>query len=278
MLSTIRQHAPNTSQPVVVATFDPHPVNILKPGVNLAKLTTLKTRTELLKRFGADEVVVLQVDHTLLGMAPKEFFDEVVRKQLQAVGMIEGPDFHFGRDRQGDTTVLRKLCTDNGLSLTIIPAVCHSREMISSTRIRNLLSNGQVAHAVNLLGHSYTISGSVVRGAGRGQTLGIPTANLENIAELLPRDGVYAACCNIQGHKFATAVSIGPNPTFEDSSRKVECHIIDFSGDLYGSALSIELLAEIRQVHTFESREALIEQINSDIAYCRTTFNKLPRG
>jgi len=272
MLSTIRGHAKAALLPVVVVTFDPHPINVLKPDVNLPKLTTLKTRTELLKHFGADEVVVLEVDHELLSMEPQRFFDQVVRNQLQAAGMIEGPDFHFGKDRKGDITVLRKLCADGGLNLTIIPALSHSGEMISSTRIRSLLEHGQVAEAVDLLGHSYTISGSVVPGAGRGQTLGIPTANLEGVAELLPKDGVYAANCALQGSYFPVAVSIGPNPTFDDGNRKVECHIIDFSGDLYDSELAVNLLSEIRDLHSFASREALVEQIKRDIACCRTIF------
>lgn len=269
MLTIVREHARKVAKRVVVVTFDPHPVNVLKPDVSLPKLSTLETRKELLKRFGADDVCVLNVDHALLSMAPETFFDEVVRKQLDASGLVEGPDFHFGKDRAGDTTVLKKLCDQSGLSLTVIPAVCEGSEMISSTRIRKLLADGAVAEAVSLLGHGYTISGVIGRGAGRGQTLGIPTANLERIEVLLPRNGVYAAQCSLQGQKLACAVSIGPNPTFDDHERKVECHILNFSGDLYDSDLSIELLAEIRELHSFASHESLVSQIKADINQCR---------
>ena len=141
--------------------------------------------------------------------------------------------------------------------------------MISSTRIRKLLADGAVAEAVALLGHSYTIGGVIGRGAGRGRTLGIPTANLEQIEVLLPRNGVYAARCSLHEQDLACAVSIGPNPTFNDSERKVECHILNFSGDLYDSTLSIELLAEIRELHPFDSQESLVTQIKADIDRCR---------
>ncbi|MGB4739272.1 MAG: bifunctional riboflavin kinase/FAD synthetase [Fuerstiella sp.] len=272
MLTAVRGCALDASSPVVVVTFDPHPVNILRPQIELPRLSSLKTRTELLKRFGADEVVVLHVDNDLLGMDPQTFFKQVVIHQLEATGVVEGPDFRFGKDRLGDTTVLKQLCEQNGLRLQVISAVRHDAEMISSTRIRSLISGGRLIDAVNLLGHSYTITGQVSHGAGRGTTLGIPTANLESIAELLPADGVYAGRCVLNGKPYACAVNIGPNPTFNDSTRKLECHVIDFAGDIYGQAMAVDLLSELRELHSFDSQEALVTQINHDVLRCRQIF------
>jgi riboflavin kinase/FMN adenylyltransferase len=138
--------------------------------------------------------------------------------------------------------------------------------MISSTQIRHLLSQGEVREATELLGHAYTISGVVQPGAKRGRELGFPTANLEQIEEMLPADGVYAAACTINTQTYPVALSIGPNPTFGDAARKVECHLAGFSGDLYNSRLDIQLLQHIRGLQSFASVEQLTAQIQSDVA------------
>ena len=140
--------------------------------------------------------------------------------------------------------------------------------MISSTKIRSLLVAGDVDEATNLLGHSYIITGTVSRGAGRGRTLGFPTANLTDIGVLLPADGVYAGATQIDGRTLAVAISIGPNPTFEDNSRKVECHLCNFSGELYGRCIAVEILTRIRALQSFESSDELVAQIQKDVTEC----------
>lgn len=270
MLSVVRKSANRKNGPAVVVTFDPHPITVLKPTVQLPRLSTIAVRTELLKQHGADEVIVLPVSRQLLSMTAEQFFQDIVLAQLQPIGVVEGPDFRFGRDRAGDTTVLKSFCDAADIGLEVITAVCDSDggqdSMISSTQIRGLLSEGKLAAAVQLLGHPYSMSGVVRHGAGRGGGLGFPTANLEQIETLLPADGVYAAECQIDGTRYAVAVSIGPNPTFDDQARKVECHVIGFSGDLYDQQLRVDLKKDIRGLVSFDSLEALKQQIQKDIA------------
>lgn len=278
MLSVVRESADRRKSPAVVVTFDPHPITVLKPNVQLPRLSTIAVRTELLKLHGADQVIVLPVNRQLLNMTPERFFQDIVLTQLQPVGIVEGPDFRFGRDRAGDTTMLKSFCDAEAIDLEVITAVCdlggQQDSMISSTRIRGLLSEGRLAAAVQLLGHRYSLSGVVRHGAGRGGGLGFPTANLEQIETLLPADGVYAAECLIAETRYAVAVSIGPNPTFGDQRRKVECHVIGFSGDLYDQQLRVDLKADIRGLVSFDSLEALKQQIELDIAATVTLFNK----
>jgi len=274
MLAKVRDIADRASAPAVVVSFDPHPINVLKPHVNLPRLSTIAVRTQLLKQFGADEVVILPVDQQLLGMSPENFFQDVMLDRLQAVGLVEGPDFRFGKDRAGDTGVLRQLCGLHDVTLTVIDAVCSDDEMISSTRIRQLIQAGQLDAAIEMLGHSYTLSGKVVHGAGRGRTIGIPTANLADIEVLLPAAGVYAGRCCLDGQTFSAAVNIGPNPTFGDDEQKVECHVIDYSGDLYGQNMDVELLAKIRDAQQFANAEALTTAIKRDIERCRLSASE----
>ena len=274
MLAKVRDIADRASAPAVVVSFDPHPINVLKPHVNLPRLSTIAVRTQLLKQFGADDVVILPVDQQLLNMSPENFFQDVMLDRLQAVGLVEGPDFRFGKDRAGDTGVLRQLCGLHDVTLTVIDAVCSDDEMISSTRIRQLIQAGQLDAAIEMLGHSYTLSGRVVHGAGRGRTIGIPTANLADIEVLLPAAGVYAGRCCLDGQTFSAAVNIGSNPTFGDDEQKVECHVIDYSGDLYGQSMDVELLAKIRDAQQFANAEALTTAIKRDIERCRLSASE----
>lgn len=266
MLSVVRESADRIRCPSVVVTFDPHPVTVLKPTVKLPRLSTIPVRAELLKRYGADEVIVMPVSRQLLNMTPVQFFQEIVVAQLRPAGIVEGPDFRFGRDRAGDTKVLQSFCDKAQIDFTVISAVCDSETMISSTQIRSLLSAGMLAEAVDLLGHRYSMSGVVRHGAGRGGGLGFPTANLEGIETMLPADGVYAAECKVGQTRYPVAVSIGPNPTFDDERRKVECHIVGFTGDLYHHELRVGLRRQIRGLISFPDLDALKQQIQRDIA------------
>lgn len=272
MLADVVAHARRHSLPAVVVTFDPHPVSVLRPDIAVPRLTTISTRRALLKQYGVDEMIVLPVDSELLNMSPLRFFQEVIQGNLCALGIVEGPDFRFGKDREGDIQFLRRQCQETGVHLSVFPAVLDADEMISSTRIRTLLSEGQISQAINLLGHPYAISGTVGQGAGRGQKLGIPTANLQDVQELVPQNGVYAAQCEIDGRHHAVAVNIGPNPTFVDYSQKVECHIIGYSGDIYDQKLQVQLISRIRSIRKFADTQDLMVQVKQDIEKCATAI------
>lgn len=274
MLTEVRRRAEAADRPAVIVTFDPHPITVLRPDICLPRLTTITTRTALLKSSGANSVVVLPVGTGLLQMSAQEFFDKVIVGELEATGVVEGVDFRFGKDRVGDCDLLTDLCEQAGLSLHVFPPVTSSNELISSTRIRRLIGSGHLSAATELLGHDYTLSGIVGHGAGRGSRIGVPTANLERIAELLPSNGVYCGQCVIAGKLWPAAVNIGGNPTFEDVAKKVECHIIGFSGDLYGQSLNIELAAQIREVISFANADQLVRQIHADLQSCKDIFRR----
>lgn len=274
MLKQVCADAHRLNGPSVVLTFDPHPVTVLKVGVVIPRLTTIPERIRLLKSHGADHVVILPATATLLEMSAREFFNGVIVNQLSAVGMVEGPDFRFGKNREGDVSMLAQLCRDQGVSLKVIDCVESQDELVSSTRIRSLISEGDMQQARSLLGRPYAVCGTVVAGAARGRQLGFPTANLSEISLLLPADGVYAGFVDIDSRQFAVAVNIGPNPTFQDGKRKVECHVVGFDGQLYGRKLSVGLLERIRGLIQFRSAGELVSQISQDVETTQAVYSR----
>lgn len=274
MLRQICLDAVRLNGPSVVLTFDPHPVTVLKPGVLIPRLTTIPERIRLLKSHGADHVVILPATSALLEMTARQFFDDVIVSQLGAIGMVEGPDFRFGKNREGDISLLDQLCRDQDISLKVIDCVEAQDELVSSTRIRRLIAEGELRQARKLLGRPYAVCGTVVAGAARGRELGYPTANLANISLLLPADGVYAGFVQIGSVTFAVAMNIGPNPTFHDGQRKVECHVLDFEGDLYGQDLSVGLLQRIRGLTQFANADELVRQISTDVEATREVYSQ----
>ncbi len=269
MIQVLTERARAASVPSVVMTFDPPPVALLRPQAAPPSLTTLARRIELLKHYGVDEVVVWPTSRALLNLTPREFFDQIILEQLRATGMVEGPNFFFGRDRSGNVEMLAEFCSEAKLHFEVVLPVQDCDEMVSSSRIRKLVSNGDVAEACAMLGHAYRISGTVIHGAGRGRTLGFPTANLGNVATLVPATGVYAGFCDFEGQEYAAAINIGENPTFDDGAAKIEAHVLGFTGDLYDQVLDVDLLSRIRSVQTFESAEALQTQLRKDIESAR---------
>ncbi len=269
MLRSLRQLASEVDAAAIAVTFDPHPIAVLRPEFTPPVLTTIKERSALLRTHGADQVVVLPVSRELLQMTAEQFFADVIVREFRAAGIVEGPNFHFGHDRLGDVAALRHMCCSTGIRCRIVESHDVDGFMISSSRIRELLCSRAMSAAVELLGHPYRLTGIVRRGAGRGATLGFPTANLAGIATLLPAHGVYAGFTVIDGIRYPAAVSIGPNPTFGEHREKIECHIVGYSGNLYDAVLDVDLMMEVRPLQSFSSVDDLVGQIHADIAVCR---------
>ncbi len=269
MLHSLRELANRAQSPAVVVTFDPHPIAVLRPEFSPPILTTIRERISLLHKQGADHVVVLPVTSSLLQMTPQQFFFDVILKQFEAKGIVEGPNFHFGKDRLGNVDLLKSFCNEEGLSCHIVASVDTGDQMISSSRIRELLCSRAMKQAVELLGHPYRLTGVVRKGAARGRTIGFPTANLGDIPTLLPAHGVYSGFTTISGQRYPVATSVGPNPTFGEHREKIECHIDGFSGDLYNSELSVDLIGEVRSLRSFSSVDELVQQIKADVEICR---------
>lgn len=273
MLNVLISRARSDNVPAVAVTFDPHPIALLKPDAAPPALTTIEHRAELLSRYGVDVTIALPTDRSFLALTAEEFFDTIVRAKLQARGLVEGPNFFFGRNRSGNITVLRSLCANHGLSFDVAPPVTVDEQLVSSSVIRSLLESGDVAHAVRLLGHHYRLSGKVGQGAQRGRTLGFPTANLTDVGTLVPMNGVYAGWAWVDGTRHQAAIHIGPNPTFADSGRKIEVHLLDYSCDLYGQVLNVDFVDRVRDVQKFASVDDLRAQLTQDLQTVRAKLS-----
>jgi riboflavin kinase / FMN adenylyltransferase len=242
------------SEPTVV-TFDPHPRTVLGHQVEL--LTTLERRLELIAELGVEAALVVEFTPELARLDPEEFADDVLRA-IGAEVVVAGADFRFGRDRRGDIELLRSL----GFDARSVPLL----EDVSSSRIRELVHAGDVQGAAERLGRPVEVEGVVVAGDARGGTLGFPTANLDVRSELLvPGNGIYAGAA--AGHR--AAVSIGTNPHYGGRERRVEAFLLDFSGDLYGQRLVVELWQRLRDEQAFETETDLIRQIETDVERTR---------
>lgn len=269
MCAALRQQSDRVRTHAVVITFHPHPISLLRPEFSPPLLTTIPERSRLLHELGADHVVVLPVTAELLQLTADEFFQSFIVNHLRARGVVEGPNFRFGRSRAGDVRMLHQMCDSAGIPLEVVDLVADHQVEISSSRIRRLIEVGEMAVAVDMLGHLYRVTGTVSVGAGRGTTIGYPTANLTGTRTLLPGHGVYAGVASVDEQRYVAAVSIGPNPTFTDVANKVECFLDGYSGDLYGRELSVDLLSEVRRLQKFSGTDALLEQIARDVESCR---------
>jgi riboflavin kinase/FMN adenylyltransferase len=271
LVAGARRQADSVRGPAVVVTFDPPPHRVLFPdsGPPRPPLTTLKHRAELLHAAGADHVVILRTSPALLALSPEAFFEDILVRQLGAKAMVEGYDFRFGRGRAGTTETLRTLCASRDLAFEEVPPLHLKGEPVSSSRVRAAIVDGDVSLAAELLARPYRIDGRVVEGARRGRTIGFPTANLDGVPTVLPGNGVYAVRALVDGKMWRAAANVGPNPTFGEASRKVEVHLMDFSGDLYGQAMAVEFIARIRDTRPFSGAEELSAQLRRDIEDAR---------
>jgi riboflavin kinase / FMN adenylyltransferase len=203
-----------------------------------------------------------------------------VRRLTERLGMREmyiGPDFSLGRGGEGNANALQALGNQFGFALHIVGPVLSDGAAIHSSRIRNAIREGNVAAAARMLGHRYRVSGEVVHGAGRGRTLGFPTANVEAPPnKLIPPNAVYAACAQVDGRKHRSVVNVGVRPSFDNGLRTIEAHLLDFAGDLYGKTLAVDFIEWMRAERRFNSVDELIEQIQLDCARARELLCEEP--
>jgi riboflavin kinase/FMN adenylyltransferase len=260
----------------VVLTFDPHPARVLSPDRAPRALMTVEQKAEVLASLGVERVVALPFTLELSQKSPEEFAALVLRDTVGAALVAVGPDFRFGRDREGSLRTLERLGPRLGFDVEAVPAVMHGSVPISSTRIRESLVAGDVVEAKALLGRRHFVDGHVVRGDGRGRALGVPTANLDPVNEQLPAGGVYACWCRLApaADGVAAVVNIGTRPTFGGGPATAEAHLLDFEADLYGRPLRVEFAARLREERKFPDASALARQIRDDIAAARRVLEK----
>jgi len=264
------QRAFHERRPVIVATFDPHPVAFFKPDVPPFRLTTLDQREHLFAHAGADAMLVFEFNRELASMDAEQFVSEVLSRQIGAAGVVTGDDFSFGKGRTGDPALLRAVGERHGIAAEAVPQVLLDGERISSGRVREALVDGDTGTATHMLSRDYAIEGVVQRGDRRGRELGYPTANVELADYQRPRYGVYAVRVTLDdGSEHPGVASLGVRPTFEPPQELLEAHLFGFDGDLYDRKIEVALHAFIREEKKFESLDDLVAHMRDDEAQAR---------
>jgi riboflavin kinase/FMN adenylyltransferase len=260
---------------VVAATFDPHPRVVLAPGSEPRLLTTLEMRREELLGYGVDEVWAIRFDETLSKKSPEDFVRDVLVGEIGASAVVVGENFRFGHRAAGDFRELERLMRGFGGEAYAVRVRSEDGEApISSTRIRRLVGEGEVAEAAKLLGRPYVLRGEVVMGDKRGRTIGFPTANvLADPALVVPARGVYAGFVRVGKDTYAACTNIGVAPTFERRESRVEAYLLGFEGDLYGREVDVSFLQRIREEKRFSGVEELKTQISRDVEAARRITN-----
>jgi riboflavin kinase / FMN adenylyltransferase len=262
---------------VVAATFHPHPRSVVGSGNPPRLLTPVELRRELLLGYGADEVVVIPFDLELSRKSPEQFVRDVLVGEIGAAVVVVGENFRFGHRAAGDVRDLERLMREVGGTAVAVEVRGAGREgEISSTRIRALISEGEVTEAAGLLGRPYVLRGEVVMGDQRGRSIGFPTANvLPDPDAVIPARGVYAGFVLIGEEKYAACTNVGVAPTFDRAESRVEAHLMDFEGDLYGSVVDVSFVKRIREERRFSGVDELTDQIRRDVEEARAITNSL---
>jgi riboflavin kinase/FMN adenylyltransferase len=257
-------------RPVIVATFEPHPVRFFKPDVPPFRLTTLDQREHLFAHAGADAMLVFHFDKAMAVTSSEDFVSEVLAKQIGAAGVVTGDDFTFGRGRKGNVDILVDLGANFGIVAEAVAPVLLDGVRISSGRIREALEAGDIGTATHLLSRDFAIEGAVLNGDQRGRHLGYPTANLELSDYQRPKYGIYAVRVTLDdGSEHPGVASLGVRPTFEPPRELLEAHLFGFDGDLYGRKIEVALHAFIREEKKFEDVETLVAHMKDDEAKAR---------
>jgi riboflavin kinase / FMN adenylyltransferase len=257
-------HHPKES---AVLTFEPHPLVVISPKLAPPRLTTEAQKSDLLLEAGVGSVVVIAFDSYLRNLNAEEFVAALHRIFPHLVEVFVGPDWRFGQERLGSVDTLRTLGLEHGFFTKTLSAIIDQGQPISSTRIREAINRRAFADADRLLGRAYTVVGTVVRGAGRGRDLGYPTANLEEVSQMLPPPGVYAGQIQVESTCYPAVLNYGTKPTVAtEGALTLEGHLLGFSGDLYGKKLSVSHWQFIREEQSFATVDDLKMQIACDVA------------
>ncbi|HTL70338.1 MAG TPA: bifunctional riboflavin kinase/FAD synthetase [Candidatus Eisenbacteria bacterium] len=252
------------ARPTIV-TFDPHPEKVLRPGNANPILMSLPHRLRLFGELGVAETVVVRFNKRFAAVTHQRFLEELLVGRLGMRSLSVGRDFRFGRGGRGDIGYLAALSCALGYEFTAVPPFRLGGHVVSSTRIRKLIRSGRLKDASRMLGRSVSVYGTVVRGRGRGKSVGFPTANLNPHHETLPPPGVYAAWGILDGRRLQAVLNLGSRPTFGDRETALEAHFLRFHGDLYGREIELDFVKKLRSVRRFAGREELARAIRADI-------------
>ena len=276
IIERVRRGAEERGATAVAMTFDPHPSKIVRPDKTPPLLMTHQQKLDALARAGMHGVAIVRFTPELAQWEPETFVRTVLVEWLRVTEVWVGANFLFGHDRSGNFSTLRSLGARYGFRAEKIDPVRYKDFVVSSTRVRRLITEGRVDEAGALLGHYYTIGGTVVQGRQRGKGLGFPTANICAENELVPPAGVYATTVGVDGTAYPAITNIGTRPTFEDAPETViESHVLDFDKDLYGARLKLGFVQRLRDEKKFDGADSLKAQIDADRTRARDLFDRM---
>jgi riboflavin kinase/FMN adenylyltransferase len=273
ILNIIKDEASMVNGETVCITFHPHPKHvILSNQSNLLLLTSLEEKLELLKQNGIDNTVVIPFTNDFAQLSATEYIDNFLIKNFQPYTIAIGYNHHFGKDRKGNVAFLKQVSLEKKFNVIEINEQLENQLSVSSTLIRQFLSDGNIVEAKKLLGYSYGITGSVIKGNQRGRTIGFPTANVfvEERHKLIPKVGVYMVHVTYNNVVYPAMMNIGYRPTFGINQLSLEAHIFQFDKDIYNQEIKISFISFIREEMKFESIDALKIQLENDKFYCLT--------
>lgn len=265
----LKQAASDLNGVSVVITFAPHPLKVVTSRKNVRLITTYEEKELLIGALGIDYLIVIPFTEKFAATTAREFVRDLLVGIIGLKKLVIGYDYAFGRKREGDVKLLRRLGDEYGFAVEVLEPIGDGQVTYSSTNIRRLVGNGAVREVVSLLGRHFSLAGMVVHGHHRGQGLGFPTANLVTEKELIPCNGVYAVKVRIGDATYDGACNIGPNPTFGEDATTIEVFVFDFAGDLYGRDVRLYFIDRIRDERQFPDAATLQKAIAADVSRCR---------
>lgn len=266
ILKKIVSRAKEAGGSSIVFTFEPHPLKVIAPDKDIRLITSCDEKTRLLEDAGVDAVICANFTREFAEQDPDEFVKNVLHEKIGVAEIYIGHDYAFGKGRKGTISHLKELGKRYGFYVGVIEPVVIDDAVVSSSRIRQMILDGNVDNAAKLLGRNYALTGIVVKGAGRGRKLGFPTANIELPSELIPKDGVYAVKVKKGDKAYDGVANIGNKPTFKNEKFGVEAYLFDFNESLYNETLEIEFVKRIRNERAFKNAEELIAHMKGDVS------------
>ncbi len=263
------ESAHSKKRDAIVYTFDPHPRLVLGLAPEIPRITTPRERADILEHLGVDVLILAEFTKEFASQTPEDFVQDVLVEEIGTRHLYIGENYRFGKGRTGNPEVLKKMAPELGFNVHVVSPVKVDGLVVSSSRIRELLIQGDIGEANRLLGREFTIEGRVIHGHHRGKKLGFPTANLKPEVKLRPPEGVYAVYCRVEDVIYPGVMNIGYNPTFKDRRVSYEAHILDFNRDIYGRTIRVYLVEKLREEMTFSGVEELKKQILEDIRIAR---------
>lgn len=266
LVKKVRKHALFS----LVLTFSPHPEKILGEK-RIKMIQTLDQRVKEIKRFGIKAVLIVPFDEKFSSLSSQDFIKRIVVNTLRAKAVIVGQNFHFGKNREGDISLLNRLASRYNFQVHSVPSVTKEGKTVSSSLVRSLLEDGKIEKANVLLGRLYEIEGKVIKGESRGKILGFPTANIKTKNEIIP-PGVFISTAEIESRTFLSLTNVGSRPTFNQQDTNIESYIINFNNNLYGKQIRINFIKKIRDETKFKTPDDLTQQIEKDLETATAYF------